>query len=175
MYINTTSRCWKRPMSSNSYRPHGSPLACRSKGKLEVEPCGWDEWLDNGLFQHREVVYICTPDYITKSPNIRIVPLDSRSGLYYIESGSGLYYKESGPSGLCYSCPEVCCPNEAASWTESLLLAGLNSPSFRMALMDFEIFHRRVGDLLGRLCRRGGFRLGWSCDSWRCCWLAPDV
>ena len=60
---------------------------------------------------------ICTPDYITKSPNIRIVPLDSRSGLYYIESGSGLYYKESGPSGLCYSCPEVCCPNEAATRT----------------------------------------------------------
>ena len=28
---------------------------------------------------------------------------------------SGLYYKESGPSGLCYSCPEVCCPNEAAT------------------------------------------------------------
>ena len=52
------------------------------------------------------------------------------------------------------------------SWTESFLLAGLNNPSFRMALMDFEMFHRRVGDLLGRLCRRGGFRLGWSCDSW---------
>ena len=52
------------------------------------------------------------------------------------------------------------------SWIESFLLAGLNNPSFRMALMDFEMFHRRVGDLLGRLCRRGGFRLCWSCDSW---------
>ena len=67
MYINTTSRCWKRPMSSNSYRPHGSPLACRSKGKLEVEPCGWDEWLDNGLFQHREVVYMYTGLYYKES------------------------------------------------------------------------------------------------------------
>ena len=52
------------------------------------------------------------------------------------------------------------------SWIESFLLAGLNKSSFRMALMDFEMFHRRVGDLLGRLCRRGGFRLCWSCDSW---------
>ena len=41
-----------------------------------------------------------------RTPNIRIVPHDSRSGLYYIESG---------PSGSCYRCPEVCCPNEAAS------------------------------------------------------------
>ena len=58
------------------------------------------------------------------------------------------------------------CSLSVMSWTESFLLAGLNSPSFRMALMDFEMFHRRVGDLLGRLCRRGGFRFCWSCDSW---------
>ena len=51
------------------------------------------------------------------------------------------------------------------SWTESFLLAGLNNPSFRMALMDFEMFQRRVGDLLGCLCRSGEFRLGWSCVS----------
>ena len=57
------------------------------------------------------------------------------------------------------------CSLSVMSWTESFLLAGLNSPSFRMALMDFEMFQRRVGDLLGCLCRSGGFRLGSFCDS----------
>ena len=57
------------------------------------------------------------------------------------------------------------CNLSVISWTESFLLAGLNSPSSRMALMDFEMFQRRVGDLLGCLCRSGGFRLGSFCDS----------
>ena len=57
------------------------------------------------------------------------------------------------------------CNLSVISWTESFFLAGLNSPSFRMALMDFEMFQRRVGDLLGCLCRSGGFRLGSFCDS----------
>ena len=54
------------------------------------------------------------------------------------------------------------CSLSVMSWTESVLLAGLNSPSFGMALMDLEMFQRRVGDLLGCLCRSGEFRLGWS-------------
>ena len=45
------------------------------------------------------------------------------------------------------------------SWTESFLLAGLNNPSFRMALMDFEMFHRRVGDYLAAFVAEGGFVL----------------
>ena len=57
MYINTTSRCWKRLLSSNSYRPHGSPRTCRSNGTREEEPCGRDEC---GIFRHREVVHIYT-------------------------------------------------------------------------------------------------------------------
>ena len=57
------------------------------------------------------------------------------------------------------------CSLSVMSWTESFFLAGLNSPSVRIALMDFEMFQRRVGDLLGCLCRSGGFRLGSSCGS----------